>query len=106
MTKCRILLLLLLVALCSPPLSKAEESEARARRIINSLGCKACHSFEFSGSTLAPAFDQIGNRFSVKQLKEQLRRHNDRTSQPFMPDYSTIPDADMNDIVQFLATLK
>jgi cytochrome c553 len=106
MTTCRILLLLLLVTLSAPPLSKAEESEARARRIINSLGCKACHSLEGSGSTLATAFDQIGNRLSMEQLNEQLTRHGNRNSQTFMPDYSTVPDADMNDIVQFLATLK
>lgn len=95
--------LLLWVALLGWPLSlSAADSEANARKLLNSLGCKACHSFEGSGSTLAPPLDGIGRRFDRQQLLKRLQEHTD-ASERFMPDYSTLEPEDMDSLLEFLA---
>lgn len=96
-------LLLGVLLLCFSLPAMAESDEARARRLINGLGCKACHSFEKSGSTLAPALDRIGLRFSQQQLQEALSKHRGVDSKPFMPSYATTPEEEINILVQFLA---
>lgn len=96
-------LLLPALLLCLSLPAMAENDETRARRLINGLGCKACHSFEQSGSTLAPALDRIGSRFSQQQLLETLSQHRDVDSKPFMPSYATTPEEELNILLQFLA---
>lgn len=92
--------------LCFSLPATAEEPEAKARRMMNALGCKACHSFERSGSTLAPPLDRIGARMSLQQLQNKLTIHQARKEKSFMPSYSTTPKEDLNVILQFLAEQK
>jgi len=82
----------------------AEEAESRARRLMNALGCKACHSFEQSGSIIAPALTRIGARLSLEQLEEKLTLHQDNNS--LMPSYETTPAEDLKAILIFLSERK
>jgi len=90
---------------CSLP-AQAGSSEERARRLMNALGCKACHSFERSGSNLAPPLDRVGERYNQQQLKDILSRHRDQSISTGMPSYATTPDEDLIAILQFLAAHK
>ena len=97
---------LLVASLCCSLSVVAVDSEAQARRLINALGCKACHSLEQSGSILAPSLDKIGARMDLKQLTEKLTIHKEKKPKTAMPSYATTPDQDLTAIVIFLASLK
>ena len=97
---------LLIFVLCSSFPALAEDPEARARRLMNALGCKACHNFEKSGSTLAPTLDRIGTRLNLDQLQEKITNHRKGKAESFMPSYATTSEEDLNDILQFLAAHK
>lgn len=102
----RFLLFVLIFVLCSSLSALAEDPEPQARRLMNALGCKACHSFEQSGSALAPPLDRIGARLNLQQLKEKLTAHRNNNKKIFMPNYMTTPEEDLNAILQFLANHK
>ena len=102
----RLLLLIVILALCSPLPAMAEDVESSARRLMNALGCKACHSFEQSGSILAPPLDHVGARFTLQQLQEKLTAHRENKSNSLMPSYATIPAEDLKAILQFLSEHK
>lgn len=102
----RVLLISALIALSCQAPAGAEENEARARRLINALGCKACHSFERSGSMLAPPLNRIGARLTLPQLQEKMAEHKPEEGEKFRPSYATTPPEDMDAILQFLATRK
>ena len=102
----QILLFVLIAFFSSPFPANAEDSEARARRLMNALGCKACHSFEQSGSDLAPPLDRVGERYTLEQLKAKLSLHRNQSTMTAMPSYATTPDEDLIDILQFLAARK
>lgn len=96
-------LLLAFLFFCCPLTALAEDDEARARRLINGLGCKACHSFEQSGSTLAPPLDRIGSRLTPEQITEKIVTYRGEETKPFMPSYATTPQEELNTLIQFLA---
>lgn len=102
----RSVFLLFIFVLCSSSPALAENPEARARRLMNALGCKACHSFEKSGSTLAPPLDRIGARLTFQQLQEKLTGHRNSKGKALMPSYATTAEEDLNGILQFLADHK
>lgn len=99
----RILLLTLLLAAAVALPARADEVEARARRLINELGCKACHNFERSGSNLAPSLNRIGTRLSLQQLRQRMAVHQAAVGKDFRPDYANLPAEDMDTILLFLA---
>ncbi|HKJ05046.1 MAG TPA: c-type cytochrome [Geopsychrobacteraceae bacterium] len=100
------LLLIVILIICSPLLATAEDAESRARRLMNALGCKACHSFEQSGSILAPSLNRVGARLTLQQLQEKLTAHRKSKSNSLMPSYATTPAEDLNAILQFLSEHK
>lgn len=91
----------------TPATSMAEvSSEAEARRLINALGCKGCHSLEGDGGNLAPALDQIGSRMSRDQISQHMAAHSREEQKGFMPSYNTTPSTELKLISDFLYHLK
>ncbi len=84
-----ILFLLLLFSLLLRLPATAEEPEVEARRLLNALGCKGCHSFEGDGGSLAPALDRIGSRLSREQIAKHLVAHTENRQQSTMPSYNS-----------------
>ena len=80
----------------------AEESEVQARRLLNALGCKGCHSFEGDGGSLAPALDQIGSRLTGEQIEKHLAAHTETRKQGFMPSYNTTAEDKLKILSDFL----
>ena len=80
----------------------ATDSEVQARRLLNALGCKACHRFGGDGGSLAPALDRIGNRRTKEQIEQQLSAHAETSKHGFMPSYRTTPADDLKLLSDFL----
>ena len=106
----RLLTSLLFIGLLLPlppagaELSQAEE--ARARRLINALGCKGCHRLERDGGSLAPELDTVGSRLSEDQLVAHLKAHSATRQSGFMPSYATTNLEDLQVLSKFLRSLR
>jgi hypothetical protein len=80
----------------------ADEPEVQARRLLNALGCKACHKFGGDGGSLAPALDQIGSRLTKEQIELHLSAHAETQARDKMPCYGTTPAAELKILSDFL----
>lgn len=80
--------------------------EARARELINSLGCKGCHQLAGEGGTLGPAFDGMGKRLQEKEIREQLVNPRAKNPGSMMPAFASLPEKDVKTLVDYLKSLK
>ncbi|HEY5673933.1 MAG TPA: c-type cytochrome [Malonomonas sp.] len=96
--------LITLLCCCLPlaATASADEPEVQARRLLNALGCKACHQFGGDGGSLAPALDQVGSRLTKEQIEQHLSAHAETRTQGIMPSYSTTPADDLKILSDFL----
>lgn len=90
------------LALATPALA----DDARARELINSLGCKGCHQIDGEGGTLGPAFEGVGNRLTEKDIREQLVNPKGKNPQTMMPAFANLPEKDLKVLVDYLKSLK
>jgi len=100
------LVALLLLALLAAAPARADNDEARARELINSQGCKGCHTIEGSGGTLGPDLDGVGGRLSRQELRRALVAPAERNPDGLMPTFSHLDDQDLDALVDFLAKQK
>ena len=91
------------LALATPALAA---DDARARELINSLGCKGCHQIAGEGGTLGPAFDGVGSRLKEKDIREQLVNPKAKNPNSMMPAFASLPEKDMKVLVDYLKSLK
>ena len=102
-----ICLLLITTAAIAQPLTPEEEQEAR--RLLVVFGCRACHDFEKSGSTLAPSLDRIGRKLDEQAILKRLQRPPAKKKVPrdkFMPSYRSTPAEQLELLSRFLAGRK
>ena len=95
----RIAGLLLLSLLALPSVAGADE--ARARRLLNALGCKGCHPLAGQGGSVGPALDQVGRRLDAAALLQYLQRP--AAESQTMPAYDHLPEAELKILADYLA---
>lgn len=93
--------LVLTILTCLPSGSLAEDS-ARARKLLNSQGCKACHSFEGDGGKDADSLEVIGERLSWAEIRLQLVNQAQTHADGSMPDFSHLSDAEIEALVYLI----
>jgi mono/diheme cytochrome c family protein len=95
---------LILLAVLASPVFAADD--AKARGLLNSLGCKGCHSFEGSGGTLGPALDGVGKRLSKEQIKSKMLDPKATNPASMMPTYGHLATEDLEALIDFFADQK
>ena len=93
---------LLCFCLLFTSLASAADPELQARRLLNALGCKACHRFGGDGGSLAPALDKIGSRRTKAQIEQYLSADAETRKDGFMPSYGTTPAEELKLLSDFL----
>jgi len=96
-------ILVLLASLASPALA---EDDAMARGLLNSLGCKGCHSFEDSGGSLGPALDGVGKRLTREQIEAKMLTPKTTNPASMMPAYGHLAEEDLAALIDFLEAQK
>jgi cytochrome c2 len=91
------------LALTAPALAA---DDARARELINSLGCKGCHQLAGEGGALGPALEGVGSRMKEKDLREQLVNPKAKNPNTMMPAFASLPEKDLKVLVDYLKSLK
>ena len=92
-------------SLTKPPASAAPSASVEVgRTFYYSQGCDACHTIRGQGGEVGPPFNDVGKRRSRDQL---VQRMQDRRAGAVMPPLPTdTSDQQINDLVDFLLTLK
>ena len=75
------------------------------REIYAAQKCALCHSIKGIGGKKAP-LDGVGSRLKTDDLKKWIRTPKEMKSNTTMKSYPDLPDKDLNDLVNFLASLK
>ena len=92
----------LLAILTVLPASSEAIDDGPARKLINSQGCKACHTLENDGGTVAGSFEEIREKLSRQEIRRQLvnpaRQHGNHT----IPDFSHLTEKEIESLVNFL----
>jgi len=91
------------LALTTPALAA---DDARAKELINSLGCKGCHQLDGAGGTLGPALNGAGSRLKAADIREQLLNPKAKNPKSMMPSFAHLPESDLKTLVDYLASLK
>ena len=89
----------------APKLSASEQAAvARGRQFYLAQNCDVCHSIGGKGGTIGPAMDNVGNTMTRQQLIARMQGRRVGTIMPPLPKGTT--DQQINDLVEFLLTLK
>lgn len=104
--KTRIVSLLAALLLFAVLAAPAMADDAKARGLINSLGCKGCHTFEGSGGSIGPALDGAGKHLSEDQIREKLLEPKKSNPKSMMPAYGHLAKEDVDALTDFLAAQK
>ena len=84
------------------PFDSLAEDTALARKLLNSQGCKACHSLEGDGGKDAESFEEIRNRLSWAEIRLQLVNQERIHAYSKMPDFSHLSDAEIDALIYFI----
>jgi cytochrome c551/c552 len=76
--------------------------DGHARKLINSQGCKACHSLEKDGGNAAPSFEEMRARLSRREIRLKLVNSDHRHGNGRIPDYSNLNENDIEALVIFI----
>ena len=91
-----------LMILSCLPLRGLADDTALARKLLNSQGCKACHSLEGDGGKDAESFEEIRDRLSWAEIRLQLVNQERIHAYGKMPDYSHLSDAEIEALIYFI----
>lgn len=78
------------------------QDDGPARKLINSQGCKACHTLEGDGGTLAGSFEAIRTKLSRAEVRQQLVNQEQKHGNSKIPDFSHLSEEELEALVNFL----
>ena len=81
-------------------------TEPRGALVFKNHRCIECHIIKGNGGSAGPNLTYVGQRRSRDYIIEQIKKpasHNPNTA---MPSFSSLPEADINDLADYLSKLK
>lgn len=84
------------------PARSAEQNEELARKLINSQGCKACHSLEGDGGTAAGSFEDMRAKLSRTEILRQLDNPSRKHGKETIPDFSHLTKMEREALILFI----
>jgi mono/diheme cytochrome c family protein len=98
------LLALLLAAAAGPAWAATPtETDALARRLLNSQGCKGCHRLDGEGASLASDLSKVGARLDREQLRHLMVNPQHRHARGRIADFAHLQAAEIDALVTFLS---
>jgi nitric oxide reductase subunit C len=87
------------------PLSEAR-GESPGARIFVAEHCDTCHSIQGKGGTLAPDLSHEGSRQTKDWILTQMDDPRSHKPDSIMPSFKQIPEADKDELADYLVGLK
>ena len=78
------------------------EDDGPARKLINSQGCKACHSLEGDGGSLAKSFTEMRASLARADVRRALVNPEQRHARSQIRDFSHLQDEEIEALVNFI----
>lgn len=109
MSKLTMTLLVVGAALALPSVASAQAD--KGAQVFAAQKCGMCHAVAGKGNAKGP-LDGVGAKYSAADLKEWIvnakvmMEKTKATRKPAMKDFSTLPAADVDNLVAYLRTLK
>src|SRR5262245_29258864 len=104
--------LALAAAMAVPGLAAAQDAVKRGQEVYTAQKCQVCHSVAGKGGK-ASALDGVGAKLSADDIREWITHPKDAatkaksTKKPPMPaKYASLPAADLDALVAYMASLK
>ena len=97
-----IIAVVLLSTLTTLPARSEEVDDGPARKLFNSQGCKACHTLEGDGGTMAGSFEEIRSRLSRTEIRLQLVNQEHNHGKDTIPDFSHLSEEEITTLVNFI----
>lgn len=95
-----------LIAFFFSTVAPATADEARARELVNALGCKGCHSLGENGGNLGPDLNTVGRRLDAEAIRRQIVNPRGSYAASMMPAYDHLPTDDLEALVDYLKSLR
>lgn len=84
--------------------SSASGSATAGQAFYSAQGCDTCHSIGGKGGDMGPALNGVGAKLSRAQIAQIVKDGKANTTMPALP--SGTPEQQLNELVDFLASLK
>jgi len=91
-----------LLGLMLLPFGSFGQDDGSARKLINSQGCKACHTLEGDGGTMAGSFEDIRAKLSHAEIRQQLVNQEQKHGNSKIPDFNHLSEEELDALVNFL----
>jgi hypothetical protein len=78
------------------------DSATEARNLINSQGCKACHTLDGNGGVIAGSFEAMRNKLTRAQIRSQLVNPGRKHGNDKIPDFSHLSENEIDVLVNFI----
>jgi cytochrome c2 len=82
-----------------------DETTDRGQEVYAMQKCALCHSISGIGGKKS-ALDGVGSRLKPDEIRKRIRNPKEVKPDTQMKSYPNLPEKDLNDLIQFLMTLK
>lgn len=91
-----------LLGLTVLPANSYGQDDGPARKLINSQGCKACHTLEGDGGTLAGSFEEMRAKLSRTEVRMQLINQAGKHGKGTIPDFNHLAEEEIEALINFI----
>lgn len=81
---------------------QASGDDATARKLLNSQGCKACHSLEGDGGDIASSIEEMREKLSRIDIRLKLFNQAGTHGHAKIPDFSHLSEEQLDALVDFI----
>ena len=85
-----------------PPREGMVTTQLSGLEVFNTQGCAACHTIDGVGGTGGPELSKAGFRWTKAAIRKQILTPKDAS----MPAYTHFSEQELNDLVDYLASLQ
>lgn len=80
--------------------------EPRGAMLFKTQRCIECHEIKGKGGSAGPNLTYVGQKRSRDFIIEQIKNPSSHNPNTAMPSFSNLPEADINDLADYLSKLK
>jgi nitric oxide reductase subunit C len=80
--------------------------ESEGHKIFLAQHCNACHAIEGSGGTLAPDLTHVGGQKTKDWILDQINNPRGHKENSIMPSFAQLPEAEKQELAEYLTNLK
>jgi len=88
----------------APLITSAKQPEGH--KLFLTQNCNSCHAIHGSGGTLAPDLTHVGSRRNKDWILQQLNDPRSHKADSIMPSFAQVPQAEKDELAEYLAGLK